>query len=46
MSAAVLAAAGVWSLAVFLFFAESETLSEGHVRAQAQFVNAGLSRPG
>jgi hypothetical protein len=40
MNAAVLAAAGVSSLAVFLFFAESETLSEGHARARAQFLNA------
>jgi hypothetical protein len=40
MTAVVLAAAGVSSLAVFLFFAESETLSEGHARARVQFLNA------
>jgi hypothetical protein len=40
MNAAVIAAAGITSLALFLFYAESQALTEGHARARAQFLNA------
>jgi len=40
MNAAVIAAAGITSLALFLFYAESQALTEGHARARSQFLNA------
>ena len=40
MNAVVIAAAGITLLALFLFFAEIETLRERHARARAQFLNA------
>ena len=40
MIAAFIAAAGVTALAVFLFIAESRSLTEGHARVRVQLLNA------
>jgi hypothetical protein len=40
VSAAFIAAAGITVLAVFLFIAESQSLSEGHARIRTQLLNA------
>lgn len=40
MSMAVIAAAGISALAVFFFFAEGDSLAEGHARTRTQFLNA------
>jgi hypothetical protein len=40
MNAVVFAAAGITLLALFLFYAELETLRERHARPRAQFLNA------
>lgn len=40
MTVAVIAAAGITALAAFFFFAEGDSLSEGHARTRTQVLNA------